>query len=86
VENLFAPGALAFGLGGALGTDLYLVEGGLTGGRLLRISPTGGVTPVAQGFGLIAGIALAPAAPFGPAVYVADAAAGIIYRIAPVGP
>lgn len=86
VENLVAPGAIAFGSGDTLGTDLYLVEGGLAGGRLLRISPTGGMSPVAQGFGLISGIALAPVGPLGPALFVADYAAGIIYRITPVSP
>lgn len=86
VEALLAPSALAFGPGGLLGEDLYLIEGGLSDGRLLRISLVGGVTLIAEGLGPLSGLALAAGPPFGPAVYVADTAARLLYRLTPTGP
>lgn len=86
LEGLLAPSALAFGPGGSLGDDLYLADGGVAKGRLLRITPAGGVTPVAQGLGVINGMAVVRGAPFGPALFVADGAARIIYRLTPAGP
>ncbi|MBI2876106.1 MAG: hypothetical protein HYY20_04425 [Candidatus Tectomicrobia bacterium] len=83
VEGAVAPSHLAFGEGGGLGTDLYLAESGLAGVRLLRVNPAGAVTLVAQGFGAIGGMALASTAPWGPALFVAEASSGVIYRIAP---
>lgn len=86
VAGLVAPSALAFGPGGGLGDELYLTEGGLAGGRVLRVSPAGGVTLVADGFATLPGLALTGAAPFGPAIFVAEYVTQIIYRLTPVSP
>lgn len=86
VEGLITPSALAFGPGGALGNELYLTDGGLAGGRLLRVSPAGVVTPVADGFGVLSAVAMATDPPFGPAIFVADYVTHIIYRLTPVRP
>lgn len=71
-----APRALKFGPGGAFGTDLYLAAEG----TVYRIGAGGTVTTFAQGF-LGVGFDGLEFSLDGGTLYVADQAAGIVYRI-----
>jgi hypothetical protein len=73
----FAP--VAFGHGGAFGTDLYVGE--FDTGDLLRVDPLGAVTVVGTGFTTIGGLAFGPDGN----LYVSEFANDRILRVSPFG-
>jgi sugar lactone lactonase YvrE/subtilisin-like proprotein convertase family protein len=77
----FAPGA---GGGGCFSGYAYLSDA--TGGRLLQVAPTGGVTTLAQGFDLTpypVGGALAISAG-GTKLYLVETGRGAVWRVSPL--
>jgi hypothetical protein len=90
------PKGLAFGPGGAFGTDLYVADcdrgqtcaSGTTGGAIYRVDPSGNKTLVHLGDPLVAphGLRFGPGGGFGNDLYVADlgdwySGTGYIWRI-----
>lgn len=95
-SGIAGPEGLAFGPGGAWGTDLFVADANLAAispatngpGRIVRLDPSGALTPVASDPALLGGasaLAFDEFGRFGGDLFVADILAERILRVTPAG-